>query len=328
MKTGITLLFGLAALTILLPAPALIAQESAARILVELDDAVPVKSPSRGIRTPINPQVNWDEVVDRIGEILARADGTSAEPMCLYYMGNALFQAERPEEALLMFQDLKERHPKHPLVTAPADDDGHSLVHKALEDCAKELAFRKAHKIPVLPIPELDPDCRAVLHMSEGDVEITFYKNVAPKHRENFLKLAREGFYDRICVHRITPNQDVYLGCPNTRERAFTNWGRGGPGYNLPNEFSRVFHERGIVSAVPAPRAGRSHGSQFVILLKSLPAYDFVQTPFARVTKGLDVVEKISILKRNQNSAPLDRVYLNGITVHCKEAGKPATEKK
>ena len=305
----------------------LFAQGNPASLLIDLDGKIPINVAAQGGRVPLRHQVDWEHVADLMGELLSRAEGSEAEPATLFYMGNALFNAGRIEEAQLSFKDLQAKYPKHPLVRVPIQDDTKSLVGQALEDCAKEMAFRSNHEVKSMPDPELDSSVMATLHFSTGDVDIRLFKNVAREHRENFLKLAAESFYDRTCVHRINPDVDVHMGCPKSRERNMQLWGQGNPGYDLPQEFSRLFHKRGILSSISAPRSGRSHGSQFVILLKDQPTLDFVQTPFAKVAdeKSLSVVHAISVSQRNQNGGPLRKVFLNGISI--KQAGKEEDKK-
>jgi cyclophilin family peptidyl-prolyl cis-trans isomerase len=146
-------------------------------------------------------------------------------------------------------------------------------------------------------------------------VVLRFYKNVAIEHRANFMKLAKAGFYDRTRIHRIVPGALIQLGDPLSKDRDLSRWGQGGPDYIMDNEFSLITHRRGTVSMYRGPGRPKSHGSQFQILLKDQPNLDFVQTPFAEVVSGIEIIDAISRQSTNQYQAPVEDVFLNGISL-------------
>lgn len=303
----------LAALILAAATPA--GAQSDAKLFQALDRALPHKAPTMGPRLTQQQGADWKAAVEAIGSVAARSSGTAVEPYALFYLGNALFNTDQIDEALAVFKDLQERFPEHPLNSVILPGTEKSMVAGAVADCAAEIAFRSKHEIKLLPEPELDDSLKAVLHTSEGDVTLKFFENAAPKHRENFLKLAREGFYDRTAVFRIQPDVSVYMGCPLTKERQINQWGRGDPGYTLEHEISRVSHEAGVVTALQANRRRRSHGSQFQILLTDRPNLDFLQTPFAKVVDGLDVMRRVSVMQTNQYRQPVEKVYINGVSI-------------
>lgn len=322
MKT----IFGILALAgaLVIPAPA--QNESVAKLWEELGRAMP-----RPVSTSQRPSVttgtvDWNEVVLSLGELRVRATGTSVEPFTLYALGNALFAGGNLEESRAVFEELRDAFSEHRLVKAKirGGDKPRSLVAQALEDVGREIAFRARNKVKTLPLPVLDESLKVVLNTSLGPIEMRFFENVAPEHRKNFLKLAREGFYDRTTVHKIVAGQQAFLGDPNTKDKPVNTWGQGDPGYDLPHEHSRLSHERGVVTMGLTPRRSRSHGSQFQILFKEMPHLDFVQTPFARVTKGLDLLERLSKARRNQYDQPVEPCYINGIQILREKA--PAKE--
>ena len=100
----------------------------------------------------------------------------------------------------------------------------------------------EAPKVP----PPLSPDEEvAVLDTDFGNIKIRFYTDVAPKHVENFKKLAREGFYDGLAFHRIIPNGIIQGGDPTTRGNDRALWGRGEPGQpTVPAEFNAKAQRR------------------------------------------------------------------------------------
>lgn len=293
-----------------------IAQETPAALLVELEQALPKQANPQGGMAPLSSTIDWDKVIDKVGSILARGAGTPAEPRALFVLGSSFFSADRHEEALSTFEDLKKRFPSHPLVKTPFDPETKkSLVDQAIDDCMDEVAFRRKNDIKNLARPILDKALTATIHFSSGDVKVQFYTEAAPKHRENFLKLAREGFYDRTRVHKVMPGSQVHLGDPKSKEVNPAEWGKGDPGYALDNEFSLASHRRGTISMFRGPGKPKSHGSQFQVLLADMPHLDFVQTAFAEVVEGLEILERVSKQTRNQYDAPVEDCFINGISI-------------
>jgi peptidyl-prolyl cis-trans isomerase B (cyclophilin B) len=139
-----------------------------------------------------------------------------------------------------------------------------------------------------------------------GDIEIEFLPEVAPKHVENFKKLASSGFYDGTIFHRIVPGFVIQGGDPLTKSAANKGrWGTGGPGWNVKAEFNKTKHSRGVLSMARAMDPN-SAGSQFFIVLKDSNFLDGQYTVFGRVKSGMDIVDKIAALKTDANDAPVD----------------------
>jgi len=156
-----------------------------------------------------------------------------------------------------------------------------------------------------------------------GGIVIEVYPDDAPEHVANFLKLAKDGFYEGTTFHRIVPAMLVQGGDPRSRfDWADHTLGRGGPDYTIPSETGRR-HLRGAVGAsrlgddVNPDRA--SNGSQFYVCLADLPSLDASgYTVFGKVVEGMDVVDAMSRIKnagtRNRNRA-LQRVTMTKVTV-------------
>lgn len=141
-----------------------------------------------------------------------------------------------------------------------------------------------------------------------GDIKVEFYSQDAPKTVENFIKLAKEGFYDGLLFHRIVPGFVIQGGDPNTRGSMANRarWGTGGPGWNVKAEFNKNKHSRGALSMARSQDPD-SAGSQFFIVLKDSNFLDGQYTVFGRVVSGMnDVVDKIASLKTDTADAPLD----------------------
>lgn len=146
----------------------------------------------------------------------------------------------------------------------------------------------------------------AKIQTKHGDIDIEFMPGVAPKHVENFKKLATSGFYDGTLFHRIVPGFVIQGGDPLTKSaQNKSHWGTGGPGWNVKAEFNRTKHSRGVISMARSMDPN-SAGSQFFIVLKDSNFLDGQYTVFGRVTAGMDVVDKIAALKTDANDTPQD----------------------
>jgi peptidylprolyl isomerase/peptidyl-prolyl cis-trans isomerase B (cyclophilin B) len=128
----------------------------------------------------------------------------------------------------------------------------------------------------------------AVIAMEKGgEFTIDFYQEDAPKTVENFVTLARKGFYDGLTFHRVQPGVLVHGGDPKGD-------GSGGPGYTIKAEFNKQKHVRGAV-AMARLVTPDSAGSQFYIVLASASELDGQYTVFGTVTSGMEVVDKIAL---------------------------------
>ncbi len=150
---------------------------------------------------------------------------------------------------------------------------------------------------------------RALIETKYGTMEIRFFPEVAPKHVENFIKLAKSGFYDGTIFHRVIPGFMIQGGDPNTKGPDKSTYGMGGPGYTINAEFNNISHKRGIVS-MARERDPDSAGSQFFIVVKDSPFLDGKYTVFGEVVKGMEVADKIVSLKRDYRDMPFERVEM------------------
>ncbi|MBP7460404.1 MAG: peptidylprolyl isomerase [Candidatus Delongbacteria bacterium] len=153
----------------------------------------------------------------------------------------------------------------------------------------------------------------AVIETRFGKIYLDFYKKDAPRHTENFRKLVQEKFFDGTLFHRVVPGFVIQGGDPLSRDEDRGNDGSGGPGYTLAPEIKQL-HRRGSVGAARLsddvnPRRNSS-GSQFYICLNPLPRLDHNYTVFARVVKGMDVVDSVAHLKRDPGDNPLEKVEM------------------
>ena len=151
---------------------------------------------------------------------------------------------------------------------------------------------------------------RVLLKTKFGEMEIVLFPDLAPKHVESFLKLANSGFYNGTIFHRILPGFMIQGGDPLTKDPANRNkYGTGGPGYTVPAEFSKVVHEKGILSAART-QDPNSAGSQFFIMVARAPHLDGQYTVFGEVVKGVEVAETIVNQPRDLRDNPVERIEM------------------
>ena len=135
---------------------------------------------------------------------------------------------------------------------------------------------------------QIDPEktYRARIETDKGTIRIELYPEHAPKTVNNFVFLAREGFYDDLSFHRVIDDFMIQGGDP-------TGTGRGGPGYKFEDEVqgNPLKHERGVISMANA--GPNTNGSQFFITHSPQPHLNGRHTVFGKVVEGLDVVDAI-----------------------------------
>jgi cyclophilin family peptidyl-prolyl cis-trans isomerase len=147
----------------------------------------------------------------------------------------------------------------------------------------------------------------ATLHTNHGAIAVELFDDEAPKTVENFLKLARDGFYDGVIFHRVIPDFMIQGGDP-------TGTGRGGPGYTFEDEINQHKVERGALAMANA--GPNTNGSQFfVVTTQAAPWLDGKHTVFGRVTEGMDVVDTISGVDTDHNDKPREPVTIDRVQV-------------
>jgi peptidyl-prolyl cis-trans isomerase B (cyclophilin B) len=135
--------------------------------------------------------------------------------------------------------------------------------------------------------PEGAKASKAVIKTKFGDMEIVFFPEKAPKHVENFIALAKSGFYNGTIFHRVIPGFMIQGGDPNTKDPNKPEaYGQGGPSQRLKAEFNDIPHRRGILSMARTSDPN-SAGSQFFIVVKDSNFLDGQYTAFGEVVKGM-----------------------------------------
>ncbi|HAP67444.1 MAG TPA: peptidylprolyl isomerase [Nitrospinae bacterium] len=150
---------------------------------------------------------------------------------------------------------------------------------------------------------------KAVIETKLGNIEIKFFPDAAPNHVKNFIKLAKDGFYNGTIFHRVIPGFMIQGGDPNTKGQDKATYGMGGPGHKVKAEFNNISHKRGILSMARSMDPD-SAGSQFFIVVTDSTFLDKQYTVFGEVTKGMDVADKIVNLPRNENDLPDERIEM------------------
>jgi cyclophilin family peptidyl-prolyl cis-trans isomerase len=159
---------------------------------------------------------------------------------------------------------------------------------------------------------------RVTIATEKGDIDVDLFTTDAPKASQNFIDLARKGFYDDVVFHRVIPGFVIQAGDGEHGKKSSLNGGRvgtGGPGYKFEDEPVTGDYVRGALAMANA--GPNTNGSQFFIchqdLTGKLPKN---YTLFGQVTKGLDVVDAIATAPRNSRDLPDEPVAMTSVTIH------------
>jgi peptidyl-prolyl cis-trans isomerase B (cyclophilin B) len=162
----------------------------------------------------------------------------------------------------------------------------------------------------------------AIINTTEGEMVVEFWPDVAPKTVENFKTLAKKGFYDGTCFHRVIKGFMIQGGDPLTKEAGKEHvWGTGGPGYQIPGEFNDKSHVRGVLSMARSNHPD-SAGSQFFICHGDPKFLDRQYTTFGKLIKGDDVLEKIGTTPTHPQDRPDKRMGVTSIKIIPRDAVK------
>lgn len=154
----------------------------------------------------------------------------------------------------------------------------------------------------------------ATILMENGEsTKCELYSDIAPISVENFVKLAKQGFYDGLIFHRVIPGFMIQGGCPD-------GTGMGGPGYSIKGEFASngvkndLKHKRGVLSMARSMMPN-SAGSQFFIMHEDATHLDGDYAAFGMVIEGMDVVDQIASVKTDRSDKPLVPQVIKNISV-------------
>ena len=155
---------------------------------------------------------------------------------------------------------------------------------------------------------------KAIIEVNKfGTIEVELMPEIAPITVENFVKLAKQGFYNGLTFHRVIKGFMIQGGCPKGD-------GTGGPGYCIKGEFASngvanpLKHTRGVISMARAMDPD-SAGSQFFIMHQDAPHLDGQYAAFGKVIKGIEVVDTIASVRTTYSDMPLEKVIINRINI-------------
>lgn len=153
----------------------------------------------------------------------------------------------------------------------------------------KEAKMTKKLEAPTKPDVDASKKYTAVIKTNKGEIICELYTKDAPLSVTNFIRLAKEGFYNGLTFHRVVPDFVIQGGDP-------TGTGSGGPGYTIPAEIKQPHKEGALAWARTGDEVNpqrRSSGSQFYITLKATPFLDGAYTVFGQTVKGMEIVKNI-----------------------------------
>lgn len=166
---------------------------------------------------------------------------------------------------------------------------------------SKETA--KTNKKPVVTIEMADG----------GKIKVELYPEIAPNTVNNFISLAKKGFYNGLIFHRVIPGFMIQGGDPQ-------GTGIGNPGYSIKGEFTangfsnNLKHERGVISMARSSLPD-SAGSQFFIMVKETPHLDGNYAAFGKVIEGMDIADKIVNTPRAEKDKPITEQKMKKVTI-------------
>ncbi len=182
--------------------------------------------------------------------------------------------------------------------------------------CAQSSAFAAdSTNSTASPTPKSDTTEVAVITTTEGVMVAQFWTDAAPNTIANFKKLAKAGFYDGTCFHRVIKGFMIQGGDPLTKDPAKEDtWGSGDPGYKINAEFNNHSHVRGVLSMARA-QDPNSAGSQFFICHGNPAFLDHQYTTFGKLIQGDDVLEKIATTATHPPDRPDKRMGIVSIKI-------------
>ena len=148
----------------------------------------------------------------------------------------------------------------------------------------------------------------AIIDTTMGRLVIELYNDEAPKTVANFIKLAKQGFYNNVIFHRVIPGFMIQGGDP-------TGTGTGGPGYTFEDEFSPSLRHDGPGVVSMANRGPNTNGSQFFITLAATSWLDGKHTIFGRITEGMPIVERIAGVDRDGQDRPRKDIVMTNVRI-------------
>src|SRR5262245_37876699 len=158
---------------------------------------------------------------------------------------------------------------------------------------------------------------KAVISTDKGDIEVDLFDTSAPKATQNFIDLAKKGYFDEVIFHRVIPGFVIQGGDGQFGKKSSLDTSRvgtGGPGYKFEDEPVQGNYTRGALAMANA--GPNTNGSQFFICHQDLTGrLPKNYTLFGQVTKGLDVVDSIAAGRTGPGDRPVDPVAMTGVRI-------------
>ena len=203
----------------------------------------------------------------------------------------------------------------------PASDETTAEEAIDTEKTPEETTMNETPAAPADKWAELGDEPTLKIKTTDGTMTVKLYADT-PLHRDNFVKLARKGFYNGILFHRIIKGFMIQGGDPLTKDSTqVAMYGTGGPGYTIPAEIVPGHtHKKGALAAArrgdQANPAKESSGSQFYIVqdAEGCKHLDGEYTIFGEVVDGLNVVDKIASERTDFRDRPVRKVEIISIT--------------
>ena len=155
---------------------------------------------------------------------------------------------------------------------------------------------------------------KAIIEMENGGkMTLDLYPETAPITVDNFVKLAKEGFYDGLIFHRVIEGFMIQGGDP-------TGTGMGGPGHTIKGEFASngvnnpLKHTRGVISMARS-QSPNSAGSQFFIMHKNAPHLDGQYAAFGKMTYGFETLDEIAGVPTDFSDRPRVTQKIKTVTI-------------
>jgi len=237
---------------------------------------------------------------DELMRVAGELEGTAAGPWGLFLAAQNLRKEGLYDKAQEALSNIRAQYPQHPLVTEKHTYGDNvtplSLVEHLGRVYGEERKWRDSHpRFYGNPdLPEGSPRVR--IRTARGDIVVGLYAERAPKHVENFLKLAGEGFFDRTKFHQLRRDSFISGGDPTTKDAASTLWSPGGVGADFevePEDSGLSCFEGYLTSVVKPPKPG-SNGSLFTITVAPVHMLDARSTVYGKVLEGLEIAREIS----------------------------------
>jgi len=197
------------------------------------------------------------------------------------------------------------------------DDSSSTVVNPAAQGTTQNDSTVQGPSLPSADSTSQDNQkiMRAILHTNMGDISIEFNPGT-PKTVENFIKLAKSGFYDGTKFHRVIKGFMNQGGDPLSKDDSKkASWGTGGPGYQFADEIVEGSNKN-VPGTVAMANAGpNTNGSQFFINVADNSFLDTKHTVFGMVTAGAEAVMAINAVETGEKDIPVEPVIIKSITL-------------